>query len=243
MRNLKRFIANLFILTILFSSCIQLASGALDEGRKPKLVVFIVIDQFRYDYLRFADLFSSGGFKFMIDNGANLAEHHYGHAATITAAGHAVLLSGAYAFESGITGNEWYDRTTKQKMYSVEDSGHRLLRKEETKLHDGTSPKNFVGTTVGDELKLHNKFQSKVISISIKDVPAILLGGKTGTAYWYNSYTGDFISSDYYMKALPAWVKAFNAQKIPDQYFGKQWTKLLDEKAYARSREDNFPCQ
>lgn len=211
--------------------------------KRPKLVVFIAIDAFRYDYLtRFYDHFSDGGFKLLLRGGANFTNTHVAHFRPSTAPGHATMLTGASGHLSGIVDNEWYDRDLREKVNCVEDRQATLVGTRQTDPSEGRSPKNLQVTTVGDELKLATQFRSKVIGISYKDRGAILLAGKMAdAAYWFDEATGRFISSTSYMKSLPEWVTKFNERKLPDRFFGKEWKKLLAEDVYQLSREDDFP--
>ncbi|MCS6861442.1 MAG: alkaline phosphatase family protein [Abditibacteriales bacterium] len=210
---------------------------------KPKLVLLLVIDGFRADRLtKFDDLFGEGGFKRLMERGAWFTNAHYGHATTYTAAGHAVIATGAYANRNGMVSNDWHDREKKSRVYCCEDDAAQVLG-ELTKRHGGTSPKNLLSTTVGDELRMSNNLQSKSIAISLKDRGAILLGGKLGTAYWWSSATGRFVTTTKYAQDYPAWVKQFNDARYADRYFGKEWTRLLPESAYTQSVRDDRPYE
>lgn len=239
--NLIRFSGFITLMAILFASACTLnrESGPV----RPRLVLLIAIDAFRFDYLtRFANNFSDRGFKRILSRGANFTDAHINHFRPATAPGHSTMLTGASGKVSGIVDNEWYDRELATKVNCVEDRAAKLLVTRETKSNAGRSPKNLLVTTVGDELKLATNSKAKVIGISYKDRAAILPGGKMAdAAYWYDTTTGNFISSTCYMSESPDWVKSFNEAKIPDSYFGKQWQKLLAEEAYALSREDDFP--
>ncbi len=210
---------------------------------KIKLVVGIVIDQFRYDYLtRFEDQFGEGGFKRLLKNGAVFSNAHYPYTPTVTACGHAAFMSGASPAHNGIIGNEWWDRKTGKRTTSVADANTRLLGS--TPDATGMSPARLIGSTLGDQLKFHSAEQSKVIGMSYKDRSAILPVGKhPNGAYWFNVGNGAFVSSTYYFNDLPAWVKKFNQEQNPARYFGKVWDRLLPEAAYARSLRDDYPAE
>lgn len=235
---------SLFCFFSLFISLDSLSAFGKNT-QKPKLVVLIAIDAFRYDYLtRFEDHFSTGGFKFLLSQGANFTNTHINHLRPSTGPGHTTMLTGASGHFSGIVDNEWWDRNLQKKVNCVEDPTAQILgdSKGTNEKTTGRSPKNLNVTTVGDELRLSNNFKSKVIGISYKDRAAILPSGKlANAAYWFKKNTGDFISSSFYMSELPGWVREFNNQKIPDQYFGRNWDKLLDDDVYGLSRADNFP--
>lgn len=190
--------------------------------QKPKLLVTIVIDQFRYDYLtRFRSEFHAG-FDRLLTKGAVFTNANYVHFPTVTAVGHSTVLTGATPSISGIVGNDWYDREEHKHVSSVSDSRTTLLGGT----GEGSSPERMLVSTVGDELKMSNAGRSKVIGISLKDRAAILPAGHTANgAYWFDVRSGNFVTSTYYMKDLPAWVKDFNASRPADKYRGQTWLK------------------
>ncbi len=189
------------------------------QTQKPKLIVAIIIDQFRYDYLtRFHDEYTSG-LKRMLDEGADFENAHYIHVPTVTAVGHSTFLSGATPAMSGIVSNEWYDRTTQKRVTSVFDDTTQLLGAEGV----GSSPKRLLQSTLGDELKMSGK-GGKVIGVSIKDRSAILPAGRMADgAYWFDPTSGHFVSSTYYFTDLPKWVNALNASNPSAQFANKEW--------------------
>jgi predicted AlkP superfamily pyrophosphatase or phosphodiesterase len=204
----------------------------------PKLVVFLVVDGLpQRQVVDYRDQLAPDGLRRFLDRGAWFSEAHYGRAFTVTAAGHATMLTGAYPHRTGIIGNDWRDPATGEAVYCTGDAAYTYIGHQTAKL-DGTSPKNLKVETVGDVLKRMNP-ASKVIAISGKDRGAILPAGKTGTAYMYMSETGQFASSTYYMREHPAWVKEFHATKPADRYFHADWKPLLPEAAYSRSLPDN----
>jgi predicted AlkP superfamily pyrophosphatase or phosphodiesterase len=228
----------LFLVTVaLLASC---ATTERIEAAKPRLVVFLVVDGLpQRQVLDYRDQLGPDGFARFLDRGTWFSEAHYGHAFTVTAAGHATMLTGAYPHRSGIVGNDWRDRTTAATVYNTGDEAHTYIDNQTPKL-SGTSPKNLMAETVGDVLKRANP-ASKVIGISGKDRGAILPAGKTGTAYMYMADSGRFASSTYYMQAHPGWVTAFNAARPADKYFRQSWSPLLPDAAYARSQPDERP--
>jgi hypothetical protein len=206
----------------------------------PRLAVAISIDQFRADYLvRFRPYFGPGGFNKLLE-GADYQECHHRHAITKTAPGHAAMLSGVYANTSGIVGNDWLDRGTWQTMNAVEDPDSPIVGGARTAPHSpggllerksGRSPRNFLATTVGDQLKLRFGAGSRVVAVSNKDRAAILMGGKLADgAYWMEA--GRFVTSRYYGELLPSWVRDFDAQGRGPGYFGKTWDRLLPAADY-----------
>jgi hypothetical protein len=210
------------------------------RAERPKLVVLLVVDGLpQRQVMAYRDQLAPDGFARFLDRGSWFAEAHYGHAFTVTGAGHATILTGAYSHRSGIIGNEWRDAQTGEPEYCAGDVSASYIG-HATKPLDGTSPKNLKVESLGDVL-MRLEPRSKVIAMSGKDRGAILPAGKSGTAYMYMSSTGQFASSTFYMKEHPAWVNAFNVQRPADQYFKKQWTALLPEAAYARSLPDNQP--
>ncbi|HKD35744.1 MAG TPA: alkaline phosphatase family protein, partial [Pirellulales bacterium] len=218
------------------------AANAPPNAAKPvRLVVGIVIDQFRYDYLtRFQDQFGEGGFKRLLNGGAVFTNANYIHVPTYTACGHATFMSGSTPALDGIIGNEWFDRESGKRITSVTDAKVKLVGGREGAA--GMSPSRMLGSTIGDELKLASGGQAKVIGISLKDRSAILPAGKhPNGAYWYDLGTGNLVSSTYYFSDLPDWVKKFNKEMRPDRFFGKRWEKLLPESAYQRSTADDMP--
>jgi len=218
------------------------AAAPAERPAAPKLVVFIVIDGLPMrQVLGYRDQLAPDGFARFLDRGAWFANAHYAHGYTVTAAGHSVMLSGAYPQRTGIIGNEWRDRETGQTVYCTQDEAYHYIDNKTAPLA-GTSPKNYKVETVGDVLRRVQP-ESKVIGVSGKDRGAILPAGHLGTAYMYMSESGQFASSTYYMAQHPAWVKAFNAAKPADAFFGKAWAPLLPEAAYARSVPDGQPWQ
>src|ERR1041384_6681435 len=179
--------------------------------KRPKLVLLIAVDQFRYDYLeRFGDLFGPNGFRRLMREGASWTQSNYDHMPTYTAPGHGTMMTGAYPAESGIIGNEWLDRASGKRITSVTDESVKVLGGGPSEI--GSSPSRLMASTVGDELRLASSDRSKVIGISIKDRSAILPAGRhANAAYWFSTATGNMESSTYYFKQLPAWVNAFNA--------------------------------
>ena len=209
--------------------------------KKPKLVLAIVIDQFRYDYLtRFRSEYQAG-FDRLLKQGAVFTNANYIHFPTVTAVGHSTFLTGATPSVSGIVGNDWLDRATGKHVTSVSDPETRLLGGK----GEGASPHRLLVSTVGDELKMADGRKSRVIGISLKDRSAILTAGHMAdAAYWFDLNTGNFVSSTYYFRDLPGWVKDFNAGRTVEQYRGVTWlthTLPADPKKYfGNSNESPF---
>lgn len=210
---------------------------------KPKLVIGIVVDQMRYDFLyRFSEKYSDGGFKRLMNEGFNCRNNQYQYATTVTGPGHAHVYSGSVPAVSGIVGNDWYDRSTGKTMYVAADSTVKLVG-EGNEATGRMSPRNMLVTTITDQLRLSNEFQSKVIGVSIKDRGAILPAGHTGKAYWYESKNGNFVSSTYYHTELPTWVNDFNNQKLAQKYANLGWSPLYDIATYTETEADEQPYE
>lgn len=200
----------------------RLAFGSAYNAR-PKLIVIIVIDQFRGDYLeRYRDQFGEGGFRLLLDRGAYFTDCNYDYANAHTAPGHATLFTGAYSNGHGIHANAWWDRQTKRMVTSVQDDGTRLVGL--TGSLPGASPHNLLADTLGDELKLATQGKARVFGIALKDRAAILPAGFAGDgAYWIDYKTGLWITSTYYRSELPKWVSDFNDSKRAEEYLNKEW--------------------
>lgn len=232
-----RILGSLFLAAAVLGGC---ASADRVAAGRPKLVVFFVVDGLpQRQVVDYRDQLAPDGFARFLGRGAWFSEAHYGHAFTVTAAGHATMLTGAYPHRTGIIGNEWRDPVTLEPVYNTGDEAYSYIDNKTGKLA-GTSPRNLRAETVGDVLRRADP-RSKVIGISGKDRGAILPAGKTGTAYMYMSDSGRFASSTYYMKAHPAWVTTFNDASPADRFFKSSWSPLLPEAAYARSVPDDRP--
>ena len=205
---------------------------------KPKLVVGIVVDQMRYDYLtRFASKFGEGGFKRMIREGFNCKNNHFNYVPTYTGPGHASIYTGTTPKYHGIIANDWYDKETKTMVYCAADDS--VLAVGSHSELERMSPHRMLTTTFTDENRLFTQMKAKTIGISIKDRGAVLPAGHTGNAaYWFRGKDeGNFISSSYYMDELPEWVKKFNTSGISESYL-KEWNTLYDISTYTESGED-----
>src|ERR1041385_466251 len=211
------------------------------RGKRPRLVLLIAVDQFRYDYFeRFGDLFGPNGFKRLLRDGASWTQSNYDHMPTYTAPGHATMMTGAYPAETGIVGNEWPDRSTGKNVSSVSDTAVTSLGGAPNE--PTSSPKRLMSSTVGDELRLASNDRSKVIGISIKDRAAILPAGRhANAAYWFSWINGNMVSSTYYFNALPNWVVAFKNTHPADKFFGKKWERLLPESEYLKRAGADAP--
>lgn len=188
----------------------------------PKLVVVIVIDQFRGDYLeRYREQFGDGGFRLFLDHGAYFSECNYDYANTRTAPGHATLFTGSYTSGHGIVANEWWDPQKKKRVTSVEDDTTQLVGSSKG---PGASPHNLMSDTLGDELKLATGGKARVFAISLKDRASVLPAGFGGDgAYWIDRKSGDWTTSTYYRPQLPDWVGNFNGSHRAKKYWNREW--------------------
>src|SRR2546423_1389690 len=204
------------------------------SSERPRLVLLIVVDQFRYDYLeRYGDLFIEGGLRRLMRERASWTEANSDQVPTYTAPGHATLMTGTWPAEHGILANNWFERETGTRVSSVTDNSTLLLGGLAGEI--GKSPRRLLALTLGDELRLTTNDRSKVIGISVKDRSAILPAGRhASAAYWQSSNNGNFVSSNYYFNSLPAWVEHFNQTHMADSFFAKHWDRLLPESEYSK---------
>ncbi len=213
-------------------------SGLTQTPVRPKLVVGIVVDQMRWDYLyRFSDRYGAGGFKRLLGEGFSCENAFIPYTPTYTAPGHTCVYTGSVPSLHGIVGNNWYDKSTKQVVYCTDDATVKSVGSNSDA--GEMSPRNMWATTITDELRLSNNFKSKTIGIALKDRGAILPAGHAATAaYWFDDATGGWISSTYYMKELPQWVVQLNAKKLPDAYMARSWKTLYPLDTYTQSTAD-----
>ncbi|HRE64282.1 MAG TPA: alkaline phosphatase family protein, partial [Ferruginibacter sp.] len=230
----------LFFITF-FSISVFAQPRTIPPTQKPKLVIGVVIDQMRWDYLhRFDKMYGQGGFKRILSQGYSFENTLIPYTPTYTAVGHACVYTGGVPSTMGIVGNDWFEKTIDNRMYCTADS--TVTGVGSTNAAGKMSPKNLWATTVTDELRLSNNFKSKVIGISLKDRGAILPAGHSANAaYWYDDATGKWISSTYYFKndQLPKWVNDFNATDPVAKYMAKDWNLLLPLSAYTQAENDD----
>jgi predicted AlkP superfamily pyrophosphatase or phosphodiesterase len=211
------------------------------RAQGPKLVVGIVVDQMRYDYLsRFSDKYGSGGFKRLMKDGFDCRNAQYNYVPTFTGPGHASIYTGTTPAVHGIAANEWYDKKTRKSVYCASDKNVRPVG---TSNESGLmSPANLDATTIGDELEVATNTKANVIGISLKDRASILPAGHAAdAAYWLDGASGNFITSTFYRKDLPGWLQEFNSKKLPAHYLKFGWSTILPIEKYTESLADDNP--
>ena len=226
--------------------CLLVGFGAFaqnNKSQKPKLVVGVVVDQMRYDYLkRFDNKFGENGFKKLIREGYNLNNVHFNYIPTYTAVGHTSIYTGTTPFNHGIIGNNWYDKDLKKSIYCVDDDRYETVG---AKKGGKKSPYRMQSTTVTDQLHMAQQMNGKTIGISIKDRSAVLPAGHTANAaYWFQGKAdGKFITSTFYMKKLPKWAKDFNKSGTAKKYLNTPWVTKYPIKTYTESLPDDNPYE
>jgi hypothetical protein len=234
---------NIFTGLILFFFFSGWAQTQTPPPAKPKLVIGLVVDQMRYDFLyRYSDKYSTGGFKRLLREGHSCENTHINYSPSYTACGHTCVYTGSVPSIHGVTGNNWFDWKEDKVVYCTEDTTEKSIG---TASKAGMmSPRRMLTTTVTDELRLATNFKSKVIGIAIKDRGSILPAGHTANAaYFYDPSVGNWITSSYYMNDLPAWVKQFNDGKLPEKYLKDNWATLQPIEKYGESTEDDEPYE
>ncbi len=226
--------------------CFSLTSAGFGSAynARPKLVVILVIDQFRGDYLeRYRDQWGEGGFRLLLERGANFTDCNYDYANTRTAPGHATLLTGAYTNGHGIMANEWWDPQKKRMVTAADDDTTKLVGIAGST--PGASPHYLLADTLGDELKLATQGKARVFGIALKDRASVLPAGFAADgAYWIDRKTGAWITSTYYRSELPKWAQDFNDSKRREKYLNQEWKdgsgKILRTTKPAEGKEGNF---
>lgn len=233
-----KYLISLFLFVFLTNSVGAQNVKTNQINERPKLVVGIVVDQMRYDYLtRFYNKYGEGGFKRMMGEGFNCKNNHFNYIPTYTGPGHASIYTGTTPKYHGIIANDWYDKELKKSVYCVED--HSVQSVGTSSSSGQMSPQRMKTTTFGDENRLFTQMQGKTIGISIKDRASILPAGHTANAaYWFQGKNeGNWISSTFYLKELPKWVTNFNKKHAVDSYL-KEWNTLYDISTYTESGSD-----
>ncbi len=212
------------------------------QKKKPKLIVGIVVDQMRLDYIyRFENKFTDNGFKELIKNGFFGKNTHYNYVPTYTGPGHASIFSGTTPSVHGIIGNDWFVKSLRKEINCVSDSLVSVVGAEG---EESSSPVNLLSSNFADELKIGSQGRSKVVGVSIKNRGAILPAGHfPDGAYWFDPNSGNFITSTYYKQKLPEWVKTFNEKQVAKKYMTGKWETLLPITTYTESGPDASPYE
>jgi predicted AlkP superfamily pyrophosphatase or phosphodiesterase len=228
---------------LLLTSTVSYAQKTIQQPRKPKLVVGIVVDQMRADYIdKYWNKFGDGGFKKLVKNGFDCRNTNYNYMPTYTGPGHASIYSGTTPAYHGIVGNDWYERTSGDTVYCAGDTSVSAVGSSSDA--GKMSPHRLLTTTITDELQLTTQQASKVIGISLKDRGAILPAGRSAdAAYWYDGKSGNWITSSWYMTSLPKWINDFNDRRWPEQYLSKAWNTVLPIREYTVSNPDDNPYE
>lgn len=229
--------------SIILLSFFAMVFGLQAQTERPKLVVGIMVDQMKQEYIwRFQDHFTENGFKRLMKDGFVAKNGHYNYASTSTGPGHASVYTGTTPSIHGIVNNTWYNRLIKKNLYCASDSTVRAVGGSIR--HGRISPRNLYSSTITDELKISTQQKGKVIAMSIKDRGSALPGGHySDGSYWYDSSTGNFMTSTYYMNELPNWVKDFNASKHANRLLNQTWNTIKPIEQYKESGIDNSPYE
>jgi len=213
--------------------------GFAQNPTKPKLVVGIVIDQMRYDYIyRYWDKYGNDGFKKLVNEGFFCRNTNYNYTPTYTGPGHASIYTGTTPAVHGIISNDWFDKASGKMIYCATDKNVNGVGS--TSSEGKSSPVNMLSTTITDELRIASNMKSKVIGIALKDRSAIMPAGHTANAaYWYDGSTGNFITSTFYMQQLPQWVQDFNKKEYAKKYLSQPWSNILPIEQYTESLPDD----
>ena len=243
--NIKQLLFTAMAFTPLLSAAQKAKPAATGSYTltRPKLVVGIVVDQMRWDYLyRYNDHYQAGGFKRLLGEGFTCENTHIDYLPTETGPGHSCIYTGSVPAIHGIASNNFFIQATGRNTYCAEDT---TVQSVGTTSKAGLmSPRNLLASTITDELKLATNFRSKVIGIALKDRGSILPAGHTPDgSYWFDDVSGNWITSTYYMPNLPAWVDKFNSLKLPAAYLSKPWTTLYPITTYTQSTADNTPYE
>jgi predicted AlkP superfamily pyrophosphatase or phosphodiesterase len=228
---------SLLLIVLFFTKTI--AQPKSNSISKPKLVVGIVVDQMRYDFLyRFQAKYGTGGFNRLLRKGFNCKNMHYNYGPTVTAAGHSAIFTGSVPAINGIVGNDWYDRRLGRSVYCAADSTVQSVGSGSSA--GRMSARNLLASTIADQLRITQVFKNKSIGISLKDRGAIMPAGHTATgAYWFDNSIGGWVTSTYYMKQLPAWAQKYNEQQEAKKYLNTTWNTLLPIEKYTEAEGDS----
>ena len=226
-----------YLFSFLLAAILAMPAMAQNPFRRPKLVVGVVVDQMRWDYLyRYQERFGDNGFKRLMREGFNCENTMLNYIPAVTAIGHTSIYTGSVPAIHGIAGNDFH--IDGKQTYCTDDAAVATVGSNSDA--GKMSPHNLKVTTIGDELHLATNYRSKVISVSLKDRASILPGGHTADgAYWFDAETGNFITSTYYRKDLPGWLKQFNDRQLAKHYLSQDWETLYPTESYKNSTADN----
>ena len=238
-----RFRITSILFQFFFTLFLFVSHTVYSQPSRPKLVVGLVIDQMRWDYLyRYNELYGANGFKRLLNQGFSCENTLLPYVPAYTAVGHTCIYTGSVPAYTGIIGNNWFDKNTGSSVYCTDDATVSTVGSNSNA--GKMSPENLWVTTITDELRLSNNFKSKVIGIALKDRGAILPAGHSANAaYWYDDKVGKWITSSYYMNTLPAWVSSFNDKDLPASYMSKDWNTMLPIGRYDLSTADDKPYE
>ncbi|MCP4769663.1 MAG: alkaline phosphatase family protein [Gammaproteobacteria bacterium] len=250
--NLSQLLIYAACLTV--SCLISIQAMAADV---PRLVLQITVDGLRGDRLDlYSDNFGKDGLNYLRDKGVVYHNAHYLHANTETIVGHTTLATGATPAVHGMIGNVWYNADSGELGYNIEDAnapliptrqeiaeGEQVDPAQKRAGSSGRSPREILAPTFGDTLKVATDGEAKIFGISGKDRGAVAMAGKTGTAYWYSTNTGDFESSTYYMDKYPEWVNSWNGERMAEQLSDGQWELFMNPDKYRPGRRDDRPYE
>ena len=236
-------------LQILGFAVLTIAAASAQKNKnvhpdRPPLVVGLVVDQMRWDFLyKYENHYGKGGFKRLLGEGYNFNNVMIDYVPTVTALGHTTVYTGSVPSIHGIAGNDWTDRETGENIYCTTDTSVKGVGSTSEKI-GAHSPKNLWSTTITDQLGIATNFRSKVVGVSLKDRASILPAGHNPTgAFWFDEGTGNFVTSTYYMNDLPEWLKRFNAKEVGKQLVSKGWDTSKSIREYTESTEDNMPWE
>ncbi|HLG33240.1 MAG TPA: alkaline phosphatase PafA [Bacteroidia bacterium] len=236
---MSRFLLAFLLLLSSFVRAQERSETKQQHINKPKLVVGIIVDQMRYDFLfRYRDKYSSTGFRRMMEEGFLCSNVHYNYIPTYTGPGHASVYTGTTPSIHGIVSNEWFEHSAGKTIYCVSDSTVTGVGGKSK-----MSPRNILTTTITDELRISSKMKSKVLGIALKDRGAILPAGHSANAAYWIDTTGNWITSSYYMQSLPQWVTDFNKRNLQNEYLSQPWKTLLPIETYTESTTDDTPYE
>ncbi|MCC6882269.1 MAG: alkaline phosphatase family protein [Verrucomicrobiales bacterium] len=245
------------LVTALVCALASTATNTRAAEPAPRLVLQITVDQLRGDLPgRYAKHMGQGGWRYLMDHGIWYADAHHAHANTETIVGHTTLATGADPAVHGMIGNVWLDRLTGSLTYNIEDPKYHTLTPgsgvnkateidptQKIAKSDGRSPAAILGSTFSDELAIHTGGRAKIFGVSVKDRGAVSMAGHAGKAFWFSKASGEFVTSSNYYDRYPAWVDAFNKQKLPAAYADKSWELMHEKSTYLFGDADDKPWE